>query len=66
LVAARSFALRAENDVLDPVLLAITIKNETGRYYFSLDTKDYSNFPEEKEILLQTGLIFHLDSIETV
>ena len=50
--------MRAETDEIDPVILIITIKNETGKYYFSLDSKDYSNYPEENEILLQAGLIF--------
>ena len=63
--AATSFAVRAETDELDPVLLVINLENETGKYYFSLDTKDYTQFPDEKEILLQTGLIFKIKSIET-
>ena len=50
--AATSFAVRAETDELDPVLLVINLENETGKYYFSLDTKDYTQFPDEKEILL--------------
>lgn len=62
--AATSFAVRAETDVLDPVLLVINMKNETGKYYFSLDNKDYTQYPEEKEILLQTGLIFKIESID--
>ena len=42
------------------VLLVIKIMNETGKHYFSLDTKDYSCYPEEQEILLQAGLIFNV------
>lgn len=34
------------------------MKNETGRHYFSLDTKEYSNYPDEKEILIQAGIKF--------
>lgn len=40
--AATSFAVRAETDELDPVLLVINLENETGKYYFSLDTKEYT------------------------
>ena len=35
-----------------PVLLEISMKNESGKHYFSLDTKEYSNYPNEQEILL--------------
>ena len=64
MTSATSFAVRAETDLLDPVLLVITLKNETGKYYFSLDTKEYTQFPDEREILLQTGLIYNIESIE--
>ena len=40
------------------------MKNESGKHYFSLDTQDYSNYPEEQEILLQAGLIFEFESKE--
>ena len=52
MASATSFAVRAETDLLDPVLLVINLKNETGKYYFSLDTNDYTQFPDEQEILL--------------
>ena len=32
-------------------------------YYFSLDSEDYTCYPDEKEILLQAGLIFDVVSI---
>ena len=33
------------------------MKNESGKHYFSLDTDQYSCYPDEKEILLQAGII---------
>ena len=53
---ARQFATISDDSI--PVLLEISMKNESGKHYFSLDTQDYSNYPEEQEILLQAGLIF--------
>ena len=47
---AKQFATIEEYTI--PILLEITLKNETGKHYFSLDTKDYSNYPDEQEILL--------------
>jgi hypothetical protein len=34
------------------------MKNESGKHFFYLDRPDYANFPDEKEVLLQAGLIF--------
>ena len=59
---ARKFAYLTDESI--PVLLSITIKNESGKHYFSLDTTEFTNYPEEKEILLQAGLIFQFVSIE--
>ena len=47
---ARQFATITDETI--PILLEITMKNENGKHYFSLDTKDYSNYPDEQEILL--------------
>ena len=44
-----------------PVLLVIKIKNESSKHYFCMDKPDYTCFPDEKEILLQAGLVFNLD-----
>ena len=32
------------------------MKNESGKHYFSLDTSQYTLYPDEQEILLQAGL----------
>ena len=56
--AAISFAVRSETDELEPVLLEIRMDNKSGRHYFSLDTRDYSNYPDEREILIQAGIKF--------
>ena len=33
------------------------MKNESGKHFFSLDNPQLTLYPEEKEILLQAGLI---------
>ncbi len=42
------------------VLYQISGLNEDGYRYFRLDTKEYSNFPYEKEVLLRTGQKFQI------
>ena len=32
------------------------MKNESGKHYFSLDSSNYTLYPDEQEILLQAGL----------
>ena len=44
---AMNFAMKAETDYLDPVLLKITLKNESGKMYFSLDSSNYSQYQDE-------------------
>ena len=39
------------------------MKNESSKYYFTLDSKDFTAYPEEQEILIQAGLKFKLESI---
>jgi hypothetical protein len=46
------------------VLLKITLKNESGRHYFSLDSHKFTCYPDEREILLQAGLLFVIDEIK--
>ena len=36
---------------------------QSDRNYFVLDTEEYSQFPEENEVLLQEGLEFEIVSI---
>ena len=49
---AANFAAQAETDDADQVLMRITMENESGKYYVSLDREDYTCYPNEKEILL--------------
>ena len=37
-------------------MLKIKMKNESQKYYVSLNRRDYTSYPEEQEILLQAGL----------
>ena len=47
-----------------PVLYQISNLNEYGyRYYFKLDSEQYSLFPYEQEVLLLTGLSFEIIEI---
>ena len=56
-ITARNFAARAETDDLDQVLLKIKIENKKNKFYFCLDNNDYTMYLDEKEVLLQAGLI---------
>ena len=46
-----------------PVLYQITNLDKNGMYYFKLDNAEYSLFPYEQEVLLQTGLEFDIIEI---
>lgn len=62
---ARYFAFKGEcGPDFVRVLLKIEMENESGKYYFYLDSSDYTCYPDEKEILLQSGLKFKLKSVE--
>ena len=52
-----------ETDREDQVLLKINMKNETGKYFISLDKPDQTAYPDEKEILLQAGIICDLEKV---
>jgi len=41
-------------------LFEITNLNKNGWAYFNLDSKDYTLFPDEKEVLIRTGCIFYI------
>ena len=45
------------------VLYQISNLNKDGVSYFKLDNAEYSLFPYEQEVLLQTGLIFEIIDI---
>ena len=61
---AKVFASQAETDILDEVLLKITIENQKGKYFISLDNSEYTLYLEEKEILLQAGLVAKVISVQ--
>ena len=46
-----------------PVLYQIHNLSEYGLWYFKLDNPDYSLFPNEQEVLLNTGLYFDIIEI---
>jgi len=46
-----------------PVLYQIHYLNERGYEYFKLDNADYSLFPNEQEVLLDTGSYFEIIEI---
>jgi len=48
-----------------PVLYQINNLREDGLDYFKLDNYNYSLFPFEQEVLLDTGLDFKIISIST-
>ena len=39
------------------MLLKIEVLNETGKNYFSLDSKDFTLYPDEEEVLLVAGIL---------
>ena len=64
LSVARVFAVRGETDERDQVLLRIFMENKEGKYYICLDREDYTMYLEEKEVLLQAGLIGEIKGYE--
>ena len=44
---AKNFANMASSDENDMVILIITMKNETGKHYISLDRDDYTCYLDE-------------------
>ena len=46
-----------------PVLYQIHNLDENGSHYFKLDNLDYSLFPNEQEVLLETGSSFEIIEI---
>jgi hypothetical protein len=46
-----------------PVLYEIKNLSKKGWHYFKLDSYDYSLFPYEQEVLIQTGSLFDINNI---
>lgn len=61
---ARKFAAQMETDSRDQVLLKINMKNESGKYYVSLDNRSLTAYPDEKELILQAGIVCNLEKVE--
>ena len=53
---ALRFAMKAETDELDQVIMKITFENRQGKFYICLDRPDYTLYIDEREVLLQAGL----------
>lgn len=51
-MVAKKFGAREETDDMDEVLLKITVENKRGKYFICLDNREYTLYPDEKEILL--------------
>lgn len=61
---ARNFAVKGESDQKDQVILRIFMENKEGRYYICLDREDYTIYLDEREVLLQAGLIAEMKGYE--
>jgi hypothetical protein len=61
---ARTFAAKGESDEKEQVMLRIFMENKEGRYYICLDREDYTIYLDEKEVLLQAGLIAEIKGYE--
>lgn len=46
------------------MVLRIRIENKKGKHYICLDRKDYTMYLDEKEVLLQEGLVAKVESYE--
>ena len=46
--------------------MKIQMENESGKHYFSLNTAEFTLYPEEKEILLQAGIVGRVVKYEKV
>lgn len=63
-MTARRFAAENETDHLDQVIMKITIENQSNKHYLCLNRSDYTCYPDEREILLQAGLIAEVISVK--
>ena len=57
--------IQKEDDVTCiPVLLAIDVKGRNQ--FFSLFNEEYSAYPDEKEVLLQEGIMYQVYKVDSV
>ena len=40
------------------------MENESGKYFFCMDSETYTMYPEEEEVLIQQGLPFTVMTVE--
>ena len=61
---ARYFASKSDtSDGKQIVLLKLRIENESGKHYFPLDSSEFTLYPDEKEVLLQAGIVAKVCSV---
>ena len=63
---AKYFAFFGDTDEKNPIVLRMRLENKKSKYFVSLDSKEYTLYPEEQEILLQSGLKALVESVQTV
>ena len=63
---ARTFAKNGETDELDQVILSIEFENKEVKCYIFLDSKEYTVYLDEKEVLLQAGLRAEVKSVQDI
>ena len=54
-----------KNQSLKPVLVQILLLNPKG-YYFRLNKKEFSAYPDEQDIILYDGLFGRINKVERV
>lgn len=50
-----NFAKMAQSEGKVMVLLKITLSNEKGKFYIRLDKDEYTLYPKEREVVLESG-----------
>ena len=53
-----------KNSDQQEVILKMKIENKKGKHYICLDRPEYTLYPDEREILIQSGLKAKIESIE--
>ena len=61
--AAKQFAEYRKTDKTELVILKIKLENKESNYFICLDRPEYTIYPDEDEILLQSGLKAKVDKV---
>ena len=48
------------------MVLKIKLENKESKYFISLDKPEYTVYPDEEEILLQSGLKAEVEKVEVL